>query len=264
MRTSGDFDWESDYDSAHLLALFWNGEFVDLPEVKWHSELRVFTTVQSAVGNSIRECAVLQHRHILFYLRSWNRTVPRYSGGNLLVWGLRLATRLVVPHWVENTDIHLLVLPALLSPVPFKDRWATAQRSTVKWPYWCCKWQKKIRIVVVSAAILLNLRQCCTIMLWTNPQPIAYTALHDEASASSQAAGFLLDQLEGTDSQAPRAIQSNVYRATYVIKHIYSPSANLPVSDKCNFTVSGQYVLLLRCIPPSSSWLAMDIVSLQL
>ena len=104
---------ESDYDSAHLLALFWNGEFVDLPEVKWHSELRVFTTVQSAVGNSIRECAVLQHRHILFYLRSWNRTVPRYSGGNLLVWGLRLATRLVVPHWVENTDIHLLVLPNL-------------------------------------------------------------------------------------------------------------------------------------------------------
>ena len=72
-----------------------------------------------------------------------------------------------------------------------------------------------------------NLHQCCTIMLWTNPRPAEYTSLHDETSAGSPTAGFLLDHIGETDIQLPHADQSNIYRAMYVIKHLAPPPSAL-------------------------------------
>lgn len=47
------------------------------------------------------------------------------------------------------------------------------------------------------------------------------------------------------------------------IGHIYSPLSTSTVLTKCQFTASGQYVLQLCYIPPSSWWSTMDTVSIK-
>lgn len=66
-------------------------------------------------------------------------------------------------------------------------------------------------------------------MLWTNSQPVRYSALHDEAPATIPTPTFLLDQL-GEASTQPG--ECSIYRATYVNRtHLFSP-LNFHCSNK--------------------------------